>query len=70
VALIGLSLLAVIPTLDRLLPTGLTGPAIAIASGATEALDTARLATSVAGSLVLIAASHGGAVIAFRRREL
>jgi ABC-2 type transport system permease protein len=70
VALIGFSLLAVIPTLDRVLPTGLTVPAIAIASNAAGGLDTARLATAVAGTLVLIGASMAGALVAFRRREL
>lgn len=70
VALIGVSLLAAIPTLDRLLPTGLIAPAIAIASGATGALDTARLATAVAGTVLLIGGSLVGAQVAFRRREL
>lgn len=70
VALIGLSLLAVIPALDRLLPTGLSAPAIAIASGATDGVDTAPLATAVAGTLVLIGACLAASVVAFRQREL
>lgn len=70
VALIGFSLLAVVPTLDRLLPTGLIAPAIAIAAGTSGGLDLARLATAVAGTVLLIGASLVGAQVAFRRREL
>jgi ABC-2 type transport system permease protein len=70
VMMIGISILAVFPTLDRVLPTGLVAPGIAIASGATAGLDTGALATAVAGTLVLVAVCAGGAVLAFRSREL
>ncbi len=70
VGLLGSGLLAFIPALDRLLPTGLSAPAIALAAGDGTAVDGARLATAVIGTLVLIAAALGLAVAAFRRREL
>jgi ABC-2 type transport system permease protein len=70
VALIALSLAAVVPTLDRLLPSGLAGPASMLANGATEGLEPAKLATAVIGSVVVVAVAAVGAVIAFRRREL
>lgn len=69
-ALVGLGLVAMVPAADRLLPTGLTAPAIALAAGAGASLDGGRLATAVAGSVVLIAISLAGALTAFRRREL
>jgi ABC-2 type transport system permease protein len=70
VALIGITLLSIAPALDRLLPTGLVAPAIGLAGGGATAVDTTNLATAVAGTLVLVAACAGGAVLAFRRREL
>jgi ABC-2 type transport system permease protein len=70
VALIGVSVLAIVPVLDRVLPTGLTLPAIQLAAGATADLDAGRLATSIAGTVILIGASLAGALVAFRRREL
>lgn len=70
VALIGFSLLAVVPTLDRLLPTGLTAPAILIAGGDTAALDVGALTTAVLGTVVIVAVCAAGAVAAFQRREL
>ncbi|MCU0484369.1 MAG: ABC transporter permease [Chloroflexi bacterium] len=70
VALIGLSILAVIPTVDRVLPTGLTLPSILIASGEAAAVQGDTLATAVAGTLILIAACAAGAVASFARREL
>jgi ABC-2 type transport system permease protein len=70
VALIGISLLAVVPALDHLLPTGLAGPANLIAAGDTGAVKASELATAVAGTLVLVAACAGGAIASFRRREL
>jgi ABC-2 type transport system permease protein len=70
VALIGLSILAVIPALDRLLPTGLTLPSILIAGGQTAAVKGGELATAILGTLVLVAACAGGAVASFGRREL
>ena len=70
VALIGLSILAVIPALDRVLPTGLARPSVLIAADTTATLDGAALATAVAGTLVLVAGSAALAIVAFRRREL
>lgn len=70
VALIALSILAVVPALDRVLPTGLTVPSILIASGQGDAVNGGELATAVAGTLVLVAACAGGALASFRRREL
>lgn len=70
VALIGVSILAIAPVLDRLLPTGLTAPSILIAAGQGSSVAGDRLATAVAGTVVLVAACAGGALAAFRRREL
>ena len=70
VAMIVISLAAVVPALERLLPSGLATPASLLAIGATAGLDAAKLATAVAGSLVLVAAAAAGSVLAFRRREL
>jgi ABC-2 type transport system permease protein len=64
------SLLAIVPALDRLLPTGLVTPGIQLATGATEGLDTSRLATAILGTAVLVAACTAGALVSFRRREL
>ena len=69
VALVVISLGAIVPALDRLLPTGLTTPAIVLASGETG-LNAGALVTAIAGTAVLIAACLGGAILAFRRREL
>jgi ABC-2 type transport system permease protein len=68
VALIGVSLVAIAPALDRLLPTGLTLPAILLAAGV-EA-DLGRLTTAVLGTAVLVVGCTAGAVATFRRREL
>jgi ABC-2 type transport system permease protein len=70
VALIVLSLLAVVPVLERLLPAGLIGPATALAAGITADLDPAKLVTAILGSCALVALGAGGAIVAFRRREL
>lgn len=70
VAWIAVSLVAIVPALDRVLPTGLTVPAIAIAAGTAGDLDPGLPATAVAGTLVLICLSLAGALLAFRRREL
>jgi len=69
-ALVGLGLVALVPSVDRFLPTGLSAPAIGLAVGGGTAVDGGRLATAVAGSVVLVAAALAGAVAAFRRREL
>jgi ABC-2 type transport system permease protein len=70
VGLIVLSIVAAVPAFDRYLPSGLAAPGIRIASGATASLDSGVLATAVAGTVVVIAASVVGAVVAFRHREL
>lgn len=69
-ALIGLSLLAIVPALDRVLPTGLAAPSILIATGNTTALDAPALATAISGTVALIAACALLAIASFRRREL
>jgi ABC-2 type transport system permease protein len=69
VALVVISLGAVVPAFDRLLPTGLTTPAIQLASGETG-LEAGALVTAVVGTVVLIAACLGGAILTFGRREL
>jgi ABC-2 type transport system permease protein len=68
VALVGISLGAIVPAFDRLLPTGLTGPAIGLATGAT--LDGSALATAVIGTVALIGICLAGSLVSFRRREL
>jgi ABC-2 type transport system permease protein len=70
VALIGFSLVAIVPAVDRFLPTGLAIPAMALAEGKTAGLDVGYLLTAVAGSLLLVAACLVAAVATFRRREL
>lgn len=70
VALVVLSLLAIVPAIDRLLPTGLATPAALIALGQGAAVDAAKLATAVAGTLVLVGLAAGGAIASFGRREL
>jgi ABC-2 type transport system permease protein len=70
VGLIGVSLIAVVPALDRLLPTGLAAPAAMLATGQAASIDVGALATSVVGTILLVAACAGIAVAAFRRREL
>ena len=70
VALIGLSLASIVPSLERLLPTGLTAPAVLLASGATATVDGGRLLTALLGTLIVIGACLAVAVLTFRRREL
>ena len=70
VALIGLSLASIVPAIDRLLPTGLIGPATLLASGGVAAVDGGRLLTALIGTLVIIGACLVGAGLAFRNREL
>ena len=64
------SLAAIVPALDRLLPTGLSAPAIQVAAGTVGELDPGHLLSAVAGTVVLIGISLAGALLAFRRREL
>jgi ABC-2 type transport system permease protein len=70
VALILLSLVAVIPQVDQLLPTSLAAPAFELALGRPGEVDGVRLATSIIGSGAIIALSLAGAMVSFRRREL
>jgi ABC-2 type transport system permease protein len=70
VALVVISLLAVVPALDHVLPTGLAGPAALLAAGQTTAIDAGQLLTAVAGTLVIVALSAIAAAIVFDRREL
>ena len=56
--------------LERFSPAGLTGPAGALATGATTDLDPAKLATAVAGSAIIVVVAAVGAVVGFQRREL
>jgi len=69
VGLVGLSIAAAVPAFDRYLPSGLVVPAMGLASGATD-VDLAKLATAIVGTLVIIAISAAGALVAFRNREL
>ena len=70
VALIALSLAAVVPTLARLLPAGLTEPAALLAAGSGGDVDMAKLASAVVGTVVVIGLATAGAMASFRRREL
>ena len=70
VALIGLSLVAIVPTLDHLLPTGLSLPASLMATGQAAEIDAGALGTAIAGTLVLVAGCAAVALVVFRRREL
>jgi ABC-2 type transport system permease protein len=70
VALIALSLASIVPAIDRLLPTGLTTPAIQLASGGGAPIEGEALLTAMIGTVVIIAASQVGAWLTFRDREL
>ena len=70
IAWIFVSLLAIVPALERLLPSGLTLPGILLAAGTTDGLDTGSLASAIAGTVLLVGIGGAGAVLAFRRREL
>lgn len=70
VAWIFVSLLAVVPVLERVLPAGLAAPAALLAAGTTDGLDVGKLATAIVGSTLLVVAGGAGAALAFRRREL
>ncbi len=69
-SLIVVSLLAIAPALDRVLPTGLTLPAILLAADMGATVDAAKVLTAVAGTIVIIAACLAGAAFRFRAREL
>ncbi|HYO42615.1 MAG TPA: ABC transporter permease subunit [Candidatus Limnocylindrales bacterium] len=70
VALIGVSLVAVVPALDRVLPTGLAAPAALFAAGKASGVDGGSLVTALVGTVVLVAGCAALAIAAFRRREL
>jgi ABC-2 type transport system permease protein len=70
VAWIVVSILAIVPLLDRVLPSGLASPAALIATGTTDGLDVGKLATAVAGTALIVVGSGVVAALAFRRREL
>jgi ABC-2 type transport system permease protein len=70
VALIAISLVAVVPALDHLLPTGLAAPAAPLALGKTDAIDGSQLLTAILGTLAIIAAAGTASVASFRNREL
>ncbi len=69
-ALIGLSVIAAIPTLGRWLPGGLDGPAALLALGKVDAVDWAKLGTAVAGSIAIVVVMIVASWLAFRRQEL
>ncbi len=84
-ALVGLSLIAIVPQAARFLPAGLDEPARVLAIGvnthpaaagtglggsATAAFDAAILATAIVGCIAIVAASTVLAWLSFRRQEL
>jgi len=69
VALVIVNLASIVPALGRLLPSGLSTPAIELATGSGVA-EPASAVTSVVGTVVLIGAAVVGAQLAFRGREL
>ncbi len=69
-SLIGLTLLSAIPPLTQYLPAGLDLPAMQLALGKSDAVDWAKVATAVAGSLAIVVASVVASWLAFRRQEL
>jgi ABC-2 type transport system permease protein len=70
VALIALSLLAVVPALDHVLPTGLGLPSALLAADMAGEVEGANLVTAMIGTVALVAACAVGAVVSFRRREI
>jgi ABC-2 type transport system permease protein len=71
VALLGLSLVAVVPAIARWTPAGLTAPATELATGASTVADLGiELWLPVVATSLLIALAVGGAHVAFGRREL
>jgi ABC-2 type transport system permease protein len=69
-ALVATGLLAVVPALDHLLPTGLAAPAALLGLGRGAEIDASELVTAFVGSIAIVALSAGAAVVAFKRREL
>jgi ABC-2 type transport system permease protein len=71
VALLILSIAAVVPAIERLTPAGLTGPALDVASGRATVPELGiDLWSPVIATVVIILGSVLLAVLAFRRREL
>jgi ABC-2 type transport system permease protein len=71
IALLVLSIAAVAPAVASWTPAGLAAPAAALATGSASVAELgADLWQPVLGTVVLIAAALGGALVAFRRREL
>jgi ABC-2 type transport system permease protein len=70
VALIALSLIAIIPQVDQVLPTGLGRPAFLFALGQSGDVEWSRFATALMGTAGVIGFSALGALASFRRREL
>jgi ABC-2 type transport system permease protein len=69
VALVVVSLASVVPPLGSLLPSGLSTPAVEVASGS-PVDDPLALLSAVSGTILLIVASAVGANLSFRGREL
>lgn len=69
VGLVVLSIASAVPDVGRLLPTGLSAPAITLAAGM-PLDDPGAVLTAVAGSLVVVVGSGMLAWLAFRDREL
>ena len=70
VALVVISLLAVVPALDHLLPTGLAAPAALLALAKTGDIDGSQLATAVLGTVAIVGLAGAASIAAFRNREL
>jgi ABC-2 type transport system permease protein len=69
VGLVVISLAAIVPALDRVLPSGLSAPAAQLASDSTPS-DPGAAVSAILGTLVLVGAAAAGSYLAFRRREL
>lgn len=67
-ALIGVSIVAAIPPVGRWLPAGLDPSGIGLATGGE--VETAALATALAGTLLIIGGCIVASWLAFRRQEL
>jgi ABC-2 type transport system permease protein len=67
-ALLLLSLVAAIPPVGRWLPSGLDGPALALATG--NPVEPGDLATALAGTIVIVVGCVVFAWLSFRRQEL
>ena len=69
VGLVVVSLASVVPALGRLLPSGLSAPAVELAAGSGVA-DPGAAVSALLGTIVLIGVAAFGAHLAFRSREL